>query len=189
MARELTHLSTDQLLDQASQPEQEGRLAEAVAELVMRYKSVVYNQALAVCSGNPSLADDVFQETFLRLFTWLKRRKGKAPLHSFARLLHVFSKRAAIDLIRKNKLREPPPSPESDNDWENRFYVMELLERLDKRSQEVLRLTYFEGLSAPEIAKLLNVKAGHVRILRFRAIEALREWQNRDRVADTLEEL
>jgi len=187
MARELSNLSTDELLEQASQPE--GPFAEAVAELVMRYKSVVYSQALAVMSGNHSLADDVFQETFLRLFNWVKRRKGKAPLHSFARLLQVFSKRTAIDLIRKNKLREPPPSPEADSDWESRLYIMELLERLDQRSQEVLRLTYFEGRSAPEIAKLLNLKSGYVRILRFRAIEALREFENRDKVADSLEEL
>lgn len=187
MARELTNLSTDELLKQASQPE--GPFAEAVAELVMRYKSVVYSQALSVASGNRSLADDVFQETFLRLFGWVKRRKGKAPLHSFARLLQVFSKRATIDLIRKDKLRELPPQPESNNAWEDRLYVMELLGRLDPRSQEVLRLTYFEGRSAPDIAKLLNLKAGYVRILRFRAIEALREFETRDKVADSLEEL
>lgn len=187
MARELNSLSTDELLELASKPE--GHFAEAVAELVMRYRSVVYSQALAVTSGNTSLADDVFQETFLRVFGWVKRRKGKAPLHSFARLLHVFSKRAAIDLIRKNKLREPPPSPESEDVLEKRLYLMELLERLDPRSQEVLRLTYFEGRSAPEIAKLLNLKAGYVRILRFRAVEALREFEHRDKVADSWEEL
>lgn len=187
MARELSNLSTDELLELASKPE--GTFAEAVAELVMRYKSVVYSQALAVTSGNSSLADDVFQETFVRLFGWVKRRKGKAPLHSFARLLQVFSKRAAIDLIRKDKLREPPPQRELDSAWENRLYVIELLERLDARSREVLRLTYFEGRSAPEIAKLLNLKAGYVRILRFRAVEALRELESRDEVADSLEEL
>jgi RNA polymerase sigma factor (sigma-70 family) len=187
MARELTTLSTDELLRQASQAE--GPFAEAVAELVMRYKSVVYSQALHVASGNRSLADDVFQETFLRLFGWLKRRKGRAPLHSFARLLQVFSKRAAIDLIRKDKLREPPLQPESEIVWEDRLYVMELLDRLDPRFREVLRLTYFEGRSAPEIAKLLNLKAGHIRILRFRAVEALRELENRDKLADSLEGL
>jgi RNA polymerase sigma-70 factor (ECF subfamily) len=142
-----------------------------------------------VCGGNRSLADDVFQETFLRLFTWLKTRGGKPPIHSFARLVRVFAKRAALDMVRKEN--RPLPAPESDIDerWDKQLYVMEMLELLDARSQEVIRLTYFEGLSATEIAKRLNLKAGNVRILRFRALEALREWENRDKFADLVEEV
>lgn len=188
MARELRTTSTEELLKEASEPGNEVNFANAVGELVMRYKSVVYSQALAVCSGNRSLADDVFQETFLRLFSWLKRRKGR-PLHSFARLLHVFSKRAAIDLIRKNKMPEAELSSELRESWEDRLYLAELLELLDDRSQQVLHLTYFEGLSAPEIAKTLNLKAENVRILRFRALQAIRDWQEQDRMADLVEEV
>ena len=50
-------------------------------------------------------------------------------------------------------------------------------------------MTYFDGLSATEIAKRLNLKAGNERILRFRALEALREWENRDKFADLIEEV
>jgi RNA polymerase sigma-70 factor (ECF subfamily) len=189
MARQLKDLSTDELLEAVSRPDDEVSFGDAVGELVTRYKSVVYSQALSVCSGNRSLADDVFQETFLRLFTWLKRRHDEHPLHSFPRLLQVFSKRAAIDLIRKAKLREPPPMSDYTLPPEDQFYVAQLLESLDGRSREVIRLSYFEGLSAPEIGKLLNLKAAHVRILRFRALEALKEWQKRDSAADELEEL
>lgn len=189
MARELTELPTEQLLLYASKPESPGMFGEAVAELIMRYKSLVYSQALWVCSGNRSLADDVFQETFLRLFTWLKGRQGQPPVHSFARLLQVFAKRAAIDMIRKDSRQLPAPPSEVDEHWEQHLYVTELMESLDERSREVLRLTYFEGLSAPDIAKLLNLKPGNVRILRFRALEALRDWQYQDKLADLVEEL
>jgi RNA polymerase sigma factor (sigma-70 family) len=189
MARELTKLSTEELLRRASDPQEGVAFAEAIAELVQRYKSVVYSQALSVSAGNQSLADDVFQETFLGLFKWLKSRRGAPPLHSFARLVQVFSKRAAIDLIRKNRLHDSLPEPTFDPKWEDRLYVKELMDAMDERSREIMRLTYFEGRSAPEIAKLLKIKAGNVRILRFRALEAIREWEKRDRVADVAEEL
>jgi len=53
----------------------------------------------------------------------------------------------------------------------------------------VILMTYFDGLSATEIAKRLNLKAGNERILRFRALDALREWENRDKFADLIEEV
>ena len=158
MARDLTTISTEELLRRASNPQEDVAFADAIAELVTRYKSVVYSQALSVCAGNRSLADDVFQETFLGLFQWLKKRKGAPPLHSFARLVHVFSRRAAINLIRKDRLREAVPEPVLNPKLEDCLYVMESMELLDERSREILRLTYFEGNSAVEIAKLLKIK-------------------------------
>jgi len=189
MAYELKEVPTEKLLEQASRPESEEVFAQAVGELVLRYKALVYQQALWVCSGNRSLADDVFQETFLRLFTWLKERKGKPPIHTFASLLRVFAKRAAIDMVRKENRQLPAPESEIDDRWEKQLYIAEILERLDIRSQEVLALTYFEGLSATEIAERLNLKTSHIRVLRFRALEALRAWQERDQMADLVEEL
>src|SRR5262245_29122152 len=103
MARALTAASTGELLALASAQADQALLAEVVAELVTRYQGLVYNQALRISRGNHALADEVFQETFLRLFTWLRDRPAGPTLHTFPRLLTVFSKRAAIDLMRKEK--------------------------------------------------------------------------------------
>lgn len=189
MAYDLKEVPTEKLLEQASRPESEEVFARAVGELVLRYKGLVYKQALRVCSGNTSLADDVFQETFLRLFSWLKDRSGEPPIHTFARLLVVFAKRAAIDLIRKENRPLPDPANEIDDRWQRQLYIAEILETLDHRSQEILALTYFEGRSAIEIAERLHLKTSHIRVLRFRALEALRVLQERDELADLVEEL
>lgn len=189
MAYDLKEVPTEKLLERASRPENEEAFANAVAELVLRYKSLVYRKALWVCRGNISLADDVFQETFLRLFSWLKGREGKPPIHTFARLLGEFSRRAAIDLIRKEHPSLPARELATDDRWEQQLYIAEILELLDDRSKEILNLTYFDGLSAPEIAKRLALKTSHVRVLRFRALELLREWRKRDEMADLVEEL
>lgn len=197
MARNLTSVPTEELLLLASDPADEQVLAEAVAQLVTRYKGLVFDHALKICGGNYALADEVFQETFLRLFSWLRDRRGKPPLHTFPSLLAVFIKRAAIDLMRKETrksstatLEEALEVPATEEpSWDAKAYALELLESLDSRSRQVVELTYFHGLSAVEIAKKLALTPGNVRILRFRALQAMRTRKERDEMADLIEPL
>jgi RNA polymerase sigma-70 factor (ECF subfamily) len=197
MARDLNTASTDELLALASTPADAEILPTVVAELVNRYKGVVYNLALRICKNNRDLAEDVFQETFLRLFRWLRERQGAPMLHSFPKLLSIFAKRTAIDLMRKQRLQTPTASMEQAEalpleegpSWETKAYVLQLLEGLEPQSQEVIRLTYFDGLSAVEIGQRLGLTPGNVRILRFRALHGLRKIVERDQMADSLDPL
>jgi RNA polymerase sigma factor (sigma-70 family) len=199
MARDLTSASTEELLRRIAKPADDDGLGRAVSELITRYKSVVYNHILRICHGNRALADEAFQETFIRLFTWLRDQEDREPLHTFAKLASTFASRTAIDLMRR-EIRQTPTGSEDEGlavpapavegtDWETRAYVVKLLEQLDERSREVLRLTYFDDLSATEIGVRLGLAPGHVRILRFRALEALRALKQRDELADWLEPL
>lgn len=189
MADNLKDRTTSELLGIATAPGDRPRFEEAIAELVLRYKNVVYTQALAVCGGQPALADDVFQETFIRVFSWLKDRRNE-PLHSFAGLLKSFSRRAAIDLLRKEG-RDLTSGAESEPldlpDVELALYVQQLLEALDERSAKVLRLSYLEGRSGKEIADMLGTTPGNVRVLRYRALEAIRAQEVLDEYADQVE--
>jgi len=181
-----------------SAPPDDGTLAEAIGTLVSRYRSVVYGQALRVCRGNQDLADEVFQETFLRLFKWLRDRGSREPLHTFPRLLASFAHHAAVDVMRR-ELREAPTASEAEAwnvpaegkevDYETRVYLVYLLEHLDPRSKAVLELSYLQDLSAPEVGERLGLSPGNVRILRFRALEALRTLRKRDEIADSFEPL
>jgi RNA polymerase sigma factor (sigma-70 family) len=189
MANDLKHLSTVELLGIVKAPGDRPLLAAAAAELVLRYKNVVYAQAFAVCGGRSDLADDVFQETFVRVFSWLKDRRDER-LHSFPGLLKTFSHRAAIDLLRKEG-RDRPAGPGTEPmelpDVELALYVQQLLEGLDERSAEVLRLSYMEGRSAKEIAVILGITPGYARVLRYRALEAIRAQGALDDYADRIE--
>lgn len=183
MLHQLKELSTDELLNLATTAEQEATFAEAVGELVLRYKSIVYWQARSICRNDPSLADDVFQNTFLRLFTWLKTRRGKVILYSFPGLLKVFAHRAAIDLMRKEEHTATLPEIQIEPDIEMALYAHALLETLEGDQLEVVRLTFFEDLSAKEIASQLGLTPGNVRVLRYRALEKIRERQALDELA------
>jgi RNA polymerase sigma factor (sigma-70 family) len=197
MAGDLKDLTTAELLKIATAPGDRPRFGEVVAELVLRYKNVVYAQAFAVCGKQSASVDDVFQETFVRVFSWLKERRQES-LHSFPGLLKVFSHRAAIDLLRKEGRKEernqpsgPDTEPTELPDVELALYVQQLLEELDERSAQVLRLSYLEGRSAKEIATMLGkgVTPGYVRVLRYRALEAIRSQEALDRYAEQIEPL
>ncbi|HEY7424242.1 MAG TPA: RNA polymerase sigma factor [Gemmataceae bacterium] len=175
------------LLRLASKPADQQQFARVVGEIVVRYRNLVYAQALRVCRKDRSLADDVFQDTFLRLFTWLKRRQGSPPLQSLTRLLRVFARRAAIDLLRKQRPQVQVPENAELQDIETALYARELLEMLADRPREVLRLTYLEGLSSQEIATRLGLTEGNVRVLRLRALQQIRLRQELDDLADSLD--
>ena len=197
MSHDLTGLPTAKLLELVASSGDEREFAQAVGEIVIRYGNLVYARSLRIGSGDHALAEDAFQETFLQLFTWLKGRRGRPPIQSIARLLEVFSRRAAIGLIRK---RRPSTSlPDDDAAWavedpelkqlEDSLYVRQLLELdlLDDRSRNILRLFYLEGQPDHEIARRLEITPDHLRVLRHRALEKLREYQRLDNLADQID--
>jgi RNA polymerase sigma factor (sigma-70 family) len=194
MARDLTNLPARELpagalLERVARPADKQEFLLVAGELVDRYSKLVYAQALRFVSGDRHLADDVFQDTFVRLFKWLKERRGQQPLHSLAGLLRVLTRRAAIDLIRKRKPSEPLPDLAETEDLVTALYARELLETLESPLREVLSLTYLQGLPAVEIGRRLGLKPNHVRVLRSRALQRLRLRQGLDEVADSIDPL
>jgi RNA polymerase sigma factor (sigma-70 family) len=189
MSSDLAAISTDDLLNMAANADSESVFADAVGELITRYKAVVYSQARYVCRGNASLADDVFQNTFLRLFEWLRKRRGKPVLHSFPALLRVFAHRAAVDMVRKEVRAEIGPSAETSPGLETVLYARQLLDTLQGAPREVVKLSFFDGLSASEIGARLKLTSGNVRVMRHRALESIRQRQAVDQLADVLDPL
>lgn len=51
--------------------------------------------------------------------------------------------------------------------------AIQLLDQLDEREQEIVALRYGADLTSSEIARLMNLNAGHVRVMLHRAIEKL----------------
>ena len=199
MSSRLSGRSTEDLVSVVSQAEREPEFGNAVAELVLRFKGVVFAQALHICRHNQALADDVFQETFMRVFQFLRDRRGRPSLYSFAGLLKVLSRRAAIDIMRRED-RAMPTQPQEPESWEpvdDRFadqidvalYAKQLLDELDDRERKVIQMSYLEGMNSREIAERLNLKPGYVRQIRFRALERIRMSQDVDRVTLAMESL
>ena len=81
--------------------------------------------------------------------------------------------RSALDLARRLLASGTSPSRCLIRD-ELRQRVQEALARLDPRDREVLVLRYLEGLTTDEIAAVLAIRAGAVKMRHLRALERLR---------------
>lgn len=127
---------------------------------------------LRALSGDAATADDLLQESFLRLLT----ARG-APTDPPERRRYLFRIAAHLlaDRGRRGRLAErhrtsagqapPPPSPTVafDPDLER------ALAELSPRERQLLWLAHVEEASHPEIAALAGLRPGSVKVLLFRA--------------------
>jgi RNA polymerase sigma-70 factor (ECF subfamily) len=153
-------------------------------------------------------ASDVVQEALAEADRQLDRYLQQRPLpfypwlRQFAwqrlRQLHRYH----VDARRRSVAREEPwelPLPDesalalagrlmSDGTTPSRLLirgeirerVREALSRLDPRDREVLVLRYLEGLTTEEVAAVLGIRAGAVKMRHVRALERLRSLLETD---------
>lgn len=155
---------------------------EAFAELVRRYEASVYSLCYRTV-GDAGEAEDLAQETFLRLYRGLGKFRSGARLRPW---LHKIAANVCLDALRKRKdatlsldeMREgqsvPPiprggPLPEEVClGREAQTAVHQALLQLPGEYRVALVLRYLEGLSYQEVADALGVPLSTVetRILR-----------------------
>jgi RNA polymerase sigma-70 factor (ECF subfamily) len=135
-----------------------------------------------------SAADDVFQETWIRVVRARERfdveRRFAAWLYQIAnnlcrdRYRRVDAMRRAVDSFRveDETLRESAAEPAPVDADSMRARVLALPDRL----REVLVLRYYEDLGEEEMARVLGVPRGTIKSRLHAAVKALRESVERD---------
>jgi RNA polymerase sigma-70 factor, ECF subfamily len=139
-------------------------------------------------SGDPALAADVAQETFVKLY-----RRGEMP-HELRSWLAAVATNLWRDEYRRGARRlrllshhaldtvhgDPAPAPDAELlGGERRRAVRALLDTLTPREQRLLLLRH-EGYSYRELAAVVGVEVSSIGTLLARAHAALREaWQRR----------
>jgi RNA polymerase sigma-70 factor (ECF subfamily) len=133
--------------------------------------------------GNVSDAEDVVQEAYLKAYRALTASEFDAR-SSVTTWLYSIVTRSAIDALRSNKRRKrtasealPEPAFDGLGQAEARLAVAELgtlLEGLPADQRAALVLKSVEGLSTPEIARILECSEGAVEQRLVRARAALR---------------
>jgi len=177
--------SSDEELARQSQC---GSLA-AFEELVSRYEGRIYRFVAHSCRGAMD-AREVTQETFVRAFQAIAQFD---PARPFAAWLFSIARRKCIDHFRASTHRtddREPEAPAPDDPAES------LARREDRQSLwllareclpetqfQALRLRYAEEMSVEEIARVLGKTRTHVKVLLFRAREALGCELKRERAA------
>lgn len=158
--------------------------AAAFRELSDRYLPKILTYA-ARLSRNPTEAEDIAQETFLRAWQHAPdyKPKGRASTWLFA-----IAHNLAIDRMRRRRRR--PEDFEVDDERDAAPYsrgpgqllerkekvltVQQALDQLPERQREALVLSHEQGLSNPEIAQVLDTSVEAIESLLARARRGLR---------------
>lgn len=137
--------------------------------------------------GNESEAEDIAQETFLRLWTQAASwQSGKAALSTW---LHRIAHNLCVDFLRKNKPSRISPLSDELVDGQmtaedelgiqaDQLMLQVALGRLPERQRSALLLTHYQGLSNKEVADILAVSVDALESLLARARRSLKAyWQ------------
>ena len=193
-AEDLGQLSDEELMGRY----REESRAELFTELVHRYERELYRY-LARYLGDPTLAEDVFQNTFLQVH--LKRglfEEGRP----FRPWLYAIATHQAVDALRKVG-RHPTVSLDQrvgrgshDSDagnlidllvseetgplsrmqeTERQQWVRESIARLPEALRQTLILAYHQDLKYREIADILKIPVGTVKSRLHAALEKLQQ--------------
>ncbi|MFP4845527.1 RNA polymerase sigma factor [Winogradskyella sp. PE311] len=156
----------------------------AYAQLVDRYKDLVYTLALRMLKHKEE-AEEVAQDTFIKVFKSLKRFKGDSK---FSTWIYRVAYNTCLDNIKKNKKYLNNVTIDEftfnkldsiDNALDNiikeekHTLIKNCIHKLPEDSSALLTLFYFEELSLDEISKIINVESNTVKVKLFRARKKL----------------
>ena len=174
-----------------------GGLAEAFGVLVRRYERELFGY-LRRYLGDGSLAEDVFQNTFLQLYLKSGQYEAGRPVRPW---LYTIATHQAIDALRRNgrhqavsldehresagegeaqslmellEDRELGPTDLAHGE-ERRRRVRASVEQLPDFLRQVLLLAYYQGLKYREIADVLGIPVGTVKSRLHAALVKLQE--------------
>jgi RNA polymerase sigma-70 factor, ECF subfamily len=201
-AKDLAPLTDEELMSRY----RDAGLEAVYTELVHRYERELYRY-LARYLGNPTLAEDVFQNTFLQIHLKRGLYEDGRPFRPW---LYAIATHQAVDALRKAgrhptvslDQRVTPTQHDSEagslldllvnegvgplaelQEQERQQWVRQSIERLPDTLRQTLILAYHQDLKYREIAELLKIPVGTVKSRLHAALSKLQDMArtaNRD---------
>jgi RNA polymerase sigma-70 factor (ECF subfamily) len=150
----------------------------AFIELVHRHQSPLLN-FFRKMGADTGTAEDLVQETFLRLFNYRDRYQPKAKFTTF---LYTLARHARVDRLRKMQRSprtegdlesvERPADGEADTD--GKLDLRTALGGLSEKLRSVVVMSVYQGLKYQEIGEILEIPVGTVKSRMHLAVRELK---------------
>jgi len=133
--------------------------------------------ALSVMAGNRFEAEEVMQDSFVRVWErWDRVSAMDDPVGFLYRTaMNLYRKRVRRAAIAMRKAANLLPQDDALAAVEARDQATRLLRTLTAREREALVLTAYLGYSSEEAGRVLGIKANTVRVLAARARASLKQ--------------
>lgn len=138
-------------------------------------------QGLFVRSGAGDLAGDLVQKTFLHVHRARRDYQVGRPFRPWLYTIALNVRREEARrrsrsrevAVAPEKVREPAVDPTASSTTDR--LVQRALDQLSDTAREVVVLHWYDGMSFPEIAKMLGATVSAVKVRAHRAYEQLRK--------------
>ena len=155
---------------------------EAYGQLYKKYFQKIYRY----CKFNTEsdeVAKDICQESFVKAWKKIKdfKTEGNWSLQSF---LFTIARNLIIDRVRKKKeysleqFEELPSEYDLYEQIDKKLEVQrvrEVLSKLEDIDRQIILLRYFVEMSSQEVAKILGLKDGALRVRTFRVMQKMKD--------------
>ncbi len=157
--------------------------SERFAVLVNRYRQLAYNSAYRML-GDPDAAEDAAQESFIAAFQGLKDFKFGARFSTWLYTMvmnkcrdHLRSKRPGVSIDDLAEVRpDLKPSPEERAaSHQTGEILQDALNTLPVEYREVIILKHVQDLDYTEIADILGISVGALKVRAHRGREMLKK--------------
>jgi RNA polymerase sigma-70 factor (ECF subfamily) len=155
---------------------------EAFKELLLDYQRPLYNHIRNIVLNHDD-ADDVLQNTFVKVFQYLKNFKGESKLFSW--MYRIATNEALTFLNQKAKISgissEELQNKTIDNLQADVFFdgneiqlkLQKAIAILPEKQQLVFKMKYFEELKYEEISAILGTSVGALKASYHHAVKKI----------------
>lgn len=154
---------------------------EAFSRIVTRFQTQLVNFFIHLGVYND--AEDLTQQTFIRLYKYRNRFTPSAKLRSF---LYLLARQVRTDWLRKQKRKQEmkerykehlsvqESTPVHSSSKERATRAVEALNILSEAMRDVVVLSIYQGLTYKEIGEVLQIPEGTVKTRVYHAMRKLR---------------
>ncbi len=153
---------------------------QAFSKIVDEYKDLVYTLAYRMLK-NREEAEEVSQDSFIKVFKALGRFKGDSKLSTW---IYRITYNTCLDRIKQNKKKRPHADIDHLEEFafvelntalddlvaaERGKFIRQCISKLPSKDAGILTLFYFEEKSLLEMEKILDIPASSIKVSLFRA--------------------
>ena len=130
-------------------------------------------------------ANDVLQNTFIRIYKSIKTFKGKSKLHTW---MYRIAYNESIRFLEKNKIKTAFSLNENDNNYlenltqdvyfngdEAQLKLHNIIAHLTNKQQRVFQMKYFDDLSFKQISEILDVSENTLKSSYYSVVKIIEE--------------
>jgi RNA polymerase sigma-70 factor (ECF subfamily) len=161
----------------------------AFAQLYEATRAKLYGVLLRIL-GRPELAEDVMQETYLKV--WTSAAKFDPTMGSPITWMVAMARNRAIDIVRKKteasldesidalNIAAETPAPLARREMtEELKQLLACLGKLDPEKQRIVLLAYYSGWSREQLARKLDIPVNTIKTWLRRSLLEIRECMGR----------